>query len=150
MGFVAEEKIDVGPDLVWRHLTEPDLMSGWMPGIDGMRTIDGAPLGEGSGLAFRSRGAERTSDVIHYRDKERLALRSTQGRVTATYTYLVKAHGDGTHVRLEAECRARGPMKLLMPLIRHLMRRADSGQLKHLKAAATRAQGASEAPLDTT
>jgi uncharacterized protein YndB with AHSA1/START domain len=150
MGFVAEEKIDVGPDLVWRHLTEPDLMSGWMPGIDGMRTIDGAPLTEGSGLAFRSRGAERSSDVVHYREKERLALRSKQGPVTATYTYHVKPHGEGTHVRLEAECRARGPMKLLMPLIRYLMRRADSGQLKHLKEAATKAKETAGAPPETT
>ena len=67
-------------------------------------------------------------------EAERLiALRSTQGAFTATYTYRLRPDGPATVVTLEADCVASGLARLLAPLIRHLIRRVDGGQLVHLK-----------------
>jgi uncharacterized protein YndB with AHSA1/START domain len=135
MVLFAEETIDAGPDLVWRHLTTPDLMTAWMPGIESMKTRDGGPLRVDSELIFRARGADRVSDVVEYRAGERLALRSSQGPFTATYTYDIARDGAATRVTLTAECTAKGVAKFIAPLIRAMIRRVDGGQLKALKVA---------------
>ena len=67
-----------------------------------------------------------------------LTLRSVQGGVTADYVYTCSAYGDGTRVRLLADCSMTGPVRLLSPLIRTAIRRADSGQLDAFAATFTR------------
>jgi len=135
MILVAEDTVEAGPDLVWRHLTTPELMTAWMPGIESMRTRDGGPLRLGSELIFRARGADRVSDVIEYFQGERLALRSSQGPFTATYVYEIARDGAVTRIRLRAECSAKGAAKFVAPFIRAMIRRVDGGQLKALKSA---------------
>jgi uncharacterized protein YndB with AHSA1/START domain len=133
MILVDEETIEAGPDLVWRHLTTPELMTAWMPGIESMRTRDGGPLRAGSELIFRARGADRVSDVVEYRAGERLTLRSSQGPYTATYVYEIARDGAVTRIRLRAECSAKGAAKFIVPFIRAMIRRVDGAQLKALK-----------------
>ena len=54
--------------------------------------------------------------------------------VTATYEYRCEPEGDGTRVTRRARCEIRGLLwGLAGPLIRHLMKRSDSGQIAALK-----------------
>ncbi len=64
-----------------------------------------------------------------------IALTSTQGGVTATYTYSLARDGDGTEVTLKAVCKATGFWKLLHPVIVLAMKKSDSLQLTNLKLA---------------
>lgn len=92
----------------------------------------------GTRLAFRARGKERESRVTALDAGKRIALTSTQGGVTATYTYGLAPAGDGTEVTLEAVCDATGAWKLLHPIIVLAMRKSDSSQLANLKTAMER------------
>ncbi len=137
MTFAVAERIDAAPAKVWHYLTDPALMITWMNGIEAMRSDDGGPLRKGGTLVFTARGKERSSTVIELQREHAMTLRSTQGPVTATYRYRMKPDGDanqGVRMTLEADCRARGPALLFMPLINLMIRRVDSGQLKALKS----------------
>lgn len=140
MIFSVEETIDAPIDEVWRYLTETSLMQTWMPGLEQLRSHDGKPLSANSRLFFKARGRQRQSDVVAFRTCECIALRSTQGPLTATYTYGIEPAGvDGgtTRVTLDADCVAKGLAKVFAPLLRTMIRRADGGQLSRLKAVVT-------------
>lgn len=139
MIFTAEEGIAAPVAAVWRHLSEPHLMVEWMGGLANLRTRDGGSLAAGSRLLFDARGAERSSDVVDFVPQQRIALRSKQGSFVATYRYCLAPNGAGSVVRLEADCRAKGASRLLLPFLRPLIRRADAGQLVALKANVERA-----------
>ena len=66
-----------------------------------------------------------------------ITLRSSQGGVTADYVYTCTPYGDGTRVSLVADCRMTGPVRLLSPMIRSAIRRAESGQLDAFAATFT-------------
>jgi uncharacterized protein YndB with AHSA1/START domain len=144
--FTAMERIEAPAPLVWKHLTDPELMGEWMPGIESIRARDEAPLDVGSKLIFTTHGSEKTSEVVDFMPGERIALRSRQGPVTATYRYGLRPRGDGAIVAVEADSVATGPGKLIAPLIRALIRRTDSGQLKALKEVVEKAEASSAGP----
>ena len=55
--------------------------------------------------------------------------------MTATYEYSCEAEEDGSRLTLHAQCVASGfGWKLAAPAIGYLMKRADSGQIRSLKA----------------
>jgi hypothetical protein len=58
-----------------------------------------------------------------------ITLRSQQGGVVADYVYACAPDGAGTRVSLVADCRMAGPVRLLGPVIRYAIRRADGDQL---------------------
>ena len=60
--------------------------------------------------------------------------------MTADYTYECVAQGRGTLVGLVADCSMTGPTRLLGPVIRYAIRRADSGQLAAFAATFTTAR----------
>lgn len=133
--FFVSETIDRPLDEVWAFATDFSGAPRWMKGVDRMWAADPGPVGEGSVLVFETRGAERRSTVSCWEPRRRVALRSVQGGVTATYTYVFEARGDRTEVALEAVCEFRGAMKLLAPLVGWLVERTDGGQLRDLAAA---------------
>lgn len=135
MIFDVEQRIEAPVGTVWRHLTEPAPMGAWMTGIEAIRSQDGGPLALQSRLLFSARGAERNSDVVAYEPERLITLSSTQGPITATYEYRLRPEGAVTLARLRADCVAKGPARLIAPLLRPLIRRADQGQLERLKAA---------------
>ena len=61
-----------------------------------------------------------------------MVLRSVQGGVTADYRYAVEPAGTGALVTLDADVRTRGAVRLLGPVIRAAIRRADRSQLDRL------------------
>ncbi len=141
--FEVEERIGFPPAVVWRHLSEPTLLAEWMTGCEGFRTVDGGPVAAGSRLLYSARGGERTAEVVAFESGRRIDLHSAQGGFTATYSYGLApdgAEGGASHVSLSADCTASGPIKLLAPLLKPLIRRADQGQLARLRAAVEKSQ----------
>ena len=86
----------------------------------------------GVALSFSARGKERESEITAVAPGRKVSLTSRQGPVSATYTYTCTPDGRGTCLRLVADCRIRGPLKLLGPLLRTAIRRTDGGQLRAL------------------
>ena len=125
--FTAETTIDRPVDAVWARLNDWDLAARWMSGVDAMRA-DG-PTATGTTLVFTTRGKKRTGQIAALDPGRSITLRSIQGGVTADYVYACVGHGEGTRVSLVADCRITGPVRLLGPMIRSAIRRADSGQL---------------------
>ena len=133
-GFTSTEHIERSPDQVWACLTDWKRAGEWMSGIDGIRAPDGELVGEGTRLAFRSRGADRETTVVAWSPPNRLALCSKQGGMTATYEYSCEPEDSGTSLTLRAHCKAEGlGWRLASPLIGFLMKRSDSGQPAALK-----------------
>ena len=120
---------------VWERLVDWDTADRWMPGVDAVRAA--GPLAAGSTLVFTARGKERLATVAALEPGRSITLRSVQGGVTADYRYECAAGGGGTRVGLVADCTMTGPVKLLGPLIRYAIRRADAGQLDAFAATFT-------------
>jgi carbon monoxide dehydrogenase subunit G len=133
--FTAETTIDRPVDAVWARLIDWDFAARWMPGVDALRAQ--GPTQIGTMLIFTTRGKERTGQIAAVNPGRSITLRSVQGGVTADYLYTCAAYGDGTRVSLVADCRMTGPVRLLSPMIRSAIRRADSCQLDTFAATFT-------------
>lgn len=125
--FTARTTVGHPVGAVWERLVDWDTADRWMPGVDAVRAQ--GPLAVGSTIAFTARGKERVATVAALEPGRRVTLRSVQGGVTADYTYECVAHDGGTRVDLVADCSMRGPVRLLGPVIRYAVRRADGSQL---------------------
>jgi carbon monoxide dehydrogenase subunit G len=125
--FTAEVTIGCPLDAVWARLIDWDNAARWMPGVEALRAH--GPTATGTTLVFTTRGKERTGQIAALDPGRSITLRSIQGGVTADYVYTCAPRGDGTRVSLVADCRMTGPVRLLGPVIRSAIRRADSGQL---------------------
>ena len=133
--FAAETTIDRPVDAVWSRLVDWDTAARWMSGVDALRAK--GPTEVGTELVFTARGKERTGHVAALTQGRSITLRSTQCGVTADYVYACAPHGEGTRVSLVADYRMTGPMRLLGPVIRSAVRKADGGQLDAFAATFT-------------
>lgn len=125
--FTSERQITTSRAEVWRLLTDWSAAPAWL-GVSDPR-LDG-PLVRGARLTFEARGKEQSSTVEQVDPPQLLVLRSVQGAVTADYTYrLREIESQGTEVSLQVEVDVHGAMRLLAPVIRSAIRRADGGQL---------------------
>lgn len=134
-GFAVRETIERSPEDVWAYLTDFANAHAWMTAVDAMTHTTDGPLRVGTRFKFHARGRERETEVTALDPGRLIALTSTQGGVSATYTYEVMPAAGGTEVALDARCRASGIWNLLHPLIVFAMKRSDSSQLANLKAA---------------
>jgi len=106
-----------------------------MAGIGAFTQITQNPLEIGTRFGFQARGKQRETRVTDFDSGKRIALTSTQGGVTATYTYSVAPAGGGTEMTLNAVCDATGLWKLIHPVIVFAMKKSDATQLANLKRA---------------
>ena len=125
--FTAETTIDGPVDAVWARLVDWDTAARWMSGVDELRAQ--GPTAAGTTLVFTTRGKQRTGQIVALDPGRSVTLRSIQGGVTADYVYTCVQHDKGTRVSLVADCSITGPVRLLGPVIRYAIRRADGGQL---------------------
>ena len=125
--FTTETTIDHPADVVWARLIDWEHAARWMPGVDDLRA-DG-PTAPGTALIFTARGKQRSSQIVALDPGRSITLRSAQGGVVADYRYACADNGAGTRVSLVADVRMSGPVRLLGPVIRSAIRRADGGQL---------------------
>jgi uncharacterized protein YndB with AHSA1/START domain len=128
--FTVSEVIDSPTDRVWQVLVDWSLAPSWMPGVD---SVTAGQVATGAVLRFRSRGREQVSKVTAIEPGRRLTLTSERGGVRADYQYSVAAESGGTRVTLDVDCVTRGAWKAAGPLLRVVIRRADSGQVSALK-----------------
>ena len=131
IAFEVEERVARSPETVWKRLTEWETAFEWMEGIDSM-AADG-PTEVGTSLVFQARGKSRPSEITHLIEGREVTLTSRQGPVAASYTYRCQPDGDGTLLGLVADCEIRGPLRAVGPLLRLVVKRTDSGQLRALK-----------------
>ena len=101
--FAVQERIDAPSELVWQHLTDPQKVTDWMKSVEGLAVDDGGSIRPGADLKFKARGREHKSEVVEFEEGRHLALRSTQGPITATYRYSLSPEGPATVARLEAD-----------------------------------------------
>jgi uncharacterized protein YndB with AHSA1/START domain len=134
--FTAETTIDAPVDAVWARLVDWDTAAQWMAGVDELHAQ--GPTGAGTTLVFTTRGKERTGQIAALDPGHSVTLRSIQGAVTADYVYACVQHDKGTRVSLVADCSITGPVRLLGPVIRYAIRRADVGQLDAFAATFSR------------
>jgi carbon monoxide dehydrogenase subunit G len=133
--FTARTTIDRPVDAVWARLVDWDSAARWMPGVDALRA-DG-PTATGTTLVFTTRGKQRTGQIAALDPGRSITLRSVQGGVTADYVYTCARYGERTRVSLVADCTMTGLVRLLSPMIRSAIRRADSDQLDAFAATFT-------------
>ena len=133
--FTARTTVGHPAGAVWERLVDWDTANLWMPGVDAVHAA--GPPAIGSIVVFTARGKERLATVAALDPGRSITLRSVQGGVTADYTYECVAEGGGTRLGLVADCSMSGPMRLLGPVIRYAIRRADSGQLAAFAATFT-------------
>ena len=130
--FAVSEQIDRPVEEVWTRLTDWSSAPEWMPGVEAMEA-DG-PTTVGTTMTFWARGKERPSEITAVMPGRSVTLSSSQGNVTADYTYTCEPVGDGTRVSLIADCSTKGFLLALVgPLLRLVVRRTDSGQISAFK-----------------
>ena len=137
-GFEVETVIAAPPDKVWAAMTDFAQAPRWMPGLHEVAPKDDQPLGAGKvftvTMSTKGRGKQRNLTLSDWRPSDRFALSSQEGGVTATYTYFLAPSGDGTRVKLNGACEAKGPFwRLLHPLIVKMMAKHDGVQVELLK-----------------
>lgn len=133
--FATSSVIAAPPQQVWQVLTDWSRAPRWMSGASDVR-LDGE-LRPGAVLHFTARGKPRSSTVSAVSPDRSLTLTSTQGPVTADYTYRLEPDGGTTRVHLVATVTITGPMRLLGGVIRSVIARADGGQLERLTEVVT-------------
>ncbi|MFQ5936952.1 MAG: SRPBCC family protein [Acidiferrobacterales bacterium] len=137
-GFTVKQTINRPPRKVWSFLTDMRNADQWMTGVENMRPVAPGPIGVGSRFSFTARGAERETEVCAFEPSRKIALKSTQGGVTAVYEYSITPNAGASDVELRATCEARGLWKVLYPIILVLMRKSDAGHLVQLRNAIER------------
>lgn len=132
--FTVNETINAPVHTVWVYLTEPAKLAQWMPSIENVHTANGEHTSPENPLIYRSGGKDLFSPVVDYVPLILIAYRSTRGDFSATYTYQIDAEGEATKISLIATCEAKGLMRLLQPLLKSVIKKADGQQLMMLKA----------------
>lgn len=136
--FKTTETINAPVHTVWAFLTEPAKLAKWMPSIENVRTANGEHTSPENPLMFKSGGKDLFSPVVDYVPLVLIAYRTTRGNFSATYTYEIDAAPGTTNISLTATCEASGLMRLFQPLLKSLIKKADSKQLLMLKTVVER------------
>lgn len=143
-GFWTSEVIERPPEAVWAYMSDLSNALAWMPGVDEIELISGGD-GKGGpalGALYRSRVSTRgdrewvrsESEVTLWEPPKRMALTSTAGPVTATYTYEIEPDTYGSRVFLDVRCTATGfLMKLMHFFVVAAMKKVDGVQLQNLR-----------------
>jgi carbon monoxide dehydrogenase subunit G len=124
--FIVSTTVERPATEVWARLTDWPAAPTWMPGVESIRV-------NGPELTFRTRGRDRRGRIEVVDPGRTVVVHSSQGGVSAAYTYSCLPDGDRTKVTLTADCQVRGVWRPFAGLLRVAIRRADSGQLTALK-----------------
>jgi Uncharacterized conserved protein len=132
IAFTARTVVPAPPETVWATLTDWARAPEWMPEVASMRA-DG-PLQVGTVLHFTAQGAGRTSVVSALEAGRAITLTSERPGVRADYRYELVPGGAGTSIALVADVATSGVMRMLGPVIRSAVAKADNIQLERLAA----------------
>lgn len=122
-------------DTVWRHLTTPELMAGWMTSATNLRTKDGGSLSATNPIMFDARGKTYETAITRFRAPVELELESNQGPFTARYRYELESTGDATRLVMTISFGATGFARLIKPLVAAAVWKTDQDQGERIAAA---------------
>jgi hypothetical protein len=130
-----EKLIPRTPLQVWSIVTDWVVAEYWL-GVQKLRPLAGDDKPKvGTRLTYRVRRREYPMIIRAWKPERKLTLESFQGGITVTYAYAFHREAQGTRVELDATCTAQGGFwKLILPLARWMMERADRKQLDALCA----------------
>jgi len=132
-GFRVREIINRPVDAVWEYITDIHRADEWMRGVKDVQAVNNDPPGIGLCFKFTARGKQYDAEIVAYEPHYLFALSSTQGNISAVYTYILYKRDRHTEIELKAVCSTKGFAKIFQPIIAFLMKRHDSGQLITLK-----------------
>lgn len=132
LAFSDDRTIAAPVSAVWAALTDWGRAPSWMPGVESMRSS--GPLTAGTELSFTARGKDRTSRIVECRPNAVLTLDGAVGGVRASYRYTLEpVDATLTRVSLAVDVATTGAVRLLGPVIRASIAKADGVQLTQLK-----------------
>ncbi|MFZ3589842.1 hypothetical protein ACOI1C_11305 [Bacillus sp. DJP31] len=100
-----------------------------------MIKVTDEPIKKGTEYKFHTRGKENISTITEFTKYKSITITSVQGKFRADYIYSFAKQDDDTKITLIAKFEAGGFMKIMAPLIKVAIKKADSGQLEKLKGA---------------
>jgi len=117
---------------------DPANATRWYENIVSSRSLSEGPLGVGSRIAFEARFLGRslayTYEVREYVPGERFVMATAEGPFPMETTYAFADDGDGTRMSLRNRGEPSGFASVAAPLMAAAMRRANTKDLKRLKA----------------
>jgi carbon monoxide dehydrogenase subunit G len=138
-GFELSERIDRSPGEVWGFFIDQGNLKRWMPDIVRLEKVTDGPVRLGTRYRETRRmgGKEHTVtlEITAFDEGRRYAGTVDEKGVRGTYTYTFEPDGDATRVRMVADVKGRGLMKLMVPMFVGMMKKQDGGQLERLKRA---------------
>ncbi len=126
------------PEAVFDYLTDPANLASWQTSKTHVEQLtDGLP---GLGTRVRERtkppGVREFEQIVEFTEFERprrVHVHIVEGPYPIDATWSFYPQGDGTDVHFVAEGRLRGAMRLLEPLMKHLLARQMAGYHENLR-----------------
>jgi uncharacterized membrane protein len=135
----TETVIDRPVDEVAAFAADPANVTRWYQNIESVELETPPPLDVGARMAFRASFLNRhltyTYEVTEYEVGRRLVMRTADGPfpMETTYTWEAAERG-GTRMRLRNRGQPSGFSRLVAPFMARAMRRANTKDLRRLKA----------------
>lgn len=138
-GFERNETIARRVEDVWGFFVDPKNAQAWMPDIVRLEKETEGPVRLGTRYRETRKmgGREHTAtlEITAFEERKLYAGTVEEKGIRGTYTYTFRPEGGATRVHMVADVRARGLMKLMLPLVVGVMKKQDGGQLERLKRA---------------
>lgn len=135
---VTEIEVDAPVREVSTYVGDPDNAPNWYSKIESIEWVSAPPLALGSKMKFVAHFLGRrlvyTYEVVEYKAGRKLVMRTSEGPFPMETTYLwEKLPGDRTRMTLRNRGEPMGFSKLMAPLMRGAMRKANEADLRALK-----------------
>ena len=124
--FAFTTEVARPPHEVFAYLSDPEKLYEWQGTAEVVKLTDG-PVGEGT--RFREvhermgRRIESVTEVSAYEPDRRFDIRIVEGPLPVDGRWDLEPAGAGSRIRFAATGRARGPMRILEPLLRRFLER---------------------------
>lgn len=136
---VSEIEIEASVREVSMYAADPDNAPNWYEKIESIEWVTQPPVELGSKMRFVAhflgRRLEYTYEVVEYKAGRRLVMRTAEGPFPMETTYVwEKLPGDRTRMTLRNRGEPKGFSKLMAPLMRGAMKKANEADLRALKS----------------
>ena len=137
MGFVVEDTKEIARprEEVFDFFSDMINETKWNPNVKTIESTTEGPIGIGTGFkaVYRKQGS-MSFHITEYDRPSHWAMAGTAPGVHFTFTSDMEDAPGGTRVHSRAEFDAKGPMKLLMPVMKNMMKKQMLDSQANLKA----------------
>lgn len=136
---VSEIEIEASVREVSMYAADPDNAPNWYEKIESVEWVTRPPVELGSKMRFVAhflgRRLEYTYEVVEYKAGRRLVMRTAEGPFPMETTYVwEKLPGDRTRMTLRNRGQPKGFSRLMAPLMKGAMKKANEADLRALKS----------------